>query len=262
MSHWSGHAKQWDRVGPPLRPSPEVVACIQQGLLPSENPVLILGVTPEMTEAFARVIAVDRNPEMLHGLWKKDSSRSRAVCADWLSLEPSEYSYAAAIGDGCFTVLGSAIRAEMLMARLASILDPGTPLRFRLFIRPEMPWSLNELITLTQQQATINFHAFKWMISMHLAARHGDQIGVKEICEFFNTHWPERQALCEATGWNPNTVATIDVYRDSSDMYWFPTVETFKTLADQYFLDTAIISCGTYDLAEQCPVFFAQAPGR
>lgn len=262
MNHWSNHAKQWDLIGAPLRPSPQDVDRIKQGLEGCDSdPVLVLGVTPELTEAFPHVVAVDKNPDMLRGLWKDGQGRSEAVCSDWLTLDLRGQIFTAVVGDGCFTVLGSATNAEVLMNRLNSGLKPGTSLRFRLFIRPEKVWSLEELQSLTLHEAPINFHAFKWMMAMHLSAYNQDSVNVRDILGFFNEYWPDRRATCKVTGWNPDTVSTIDAYHDSQDVYWFPTMQGFIDLASIHFasLETAISS--GYDLCEHCPILAAETKG-
>jgi hypothetical protein len=258
MSHWSNHAKQWNLICAPLRPSPQDVITMQQGIPTNSHPVLVLGVTPELTEAFPQVVAVDKNPDMLRGLWKSSSNRSTAICADWLTFRPEDQEFAAAVGDGCFTVLGSAAHAERLMEHLNTILGPGKSLRFRLFIRPENTWDkpeLNRLMSSTEMP--VNFHAFKWMMAMHLASRNNNTVSVREILQFFNTNWPDRVEIAMATGWSPDAIGTIDAYKDSQDVYWFPTIGEFMSIAARYFLSPEIATPQGYNLCEQCPILLA-----
>jgi len=258
MSHWSGQARQWDRVGAPLRPPAEVVEQLCGPLASCGDPALVLGVTPELTAALPRLLAVDRSATMIERLWPGNAPGRRALCADWLDLEPSGERFCGAVGDGSLTVLGTPQRVEQLLERLVALLPAGAPLRLRVFQRPEVPWSLGQLQALSQSPGDLNFHAFKWMLAMQLAGLHGDQLPVTTILEVFNQHWPDRVQLAQRTGWPAAQIDTIDVYRGSADVYWFPTASTLLELVSNQFNAVQLEPCGSYPLAAQCPILSAR----
>ena len=258
MSHWSGQARQWDRVGAPLRPPAEVVDQLCGPLAACSDPALVLGVTPELTAALPRLLAVDRSATMIERLWPGDQPGRRATCADWLDLEPGGDRFSGAVGDGSLTVLGTPQRVEQLLERLLALLPAGAPLRLRVFLRPEAPWSLQELQALSRSPGDLNFHAFKWMLAMHLASLQRNQVSVTTILEVFNQHWSDRAQLAQRTGWPAAQIDTIDVYRDSADVYWFPTASTLLELVTQRFNDVQLEPCGSYPLAAQCPILSAR----
>lgn len=259
MGHWDKHAKQWDLIGAPLRPSPQDVNTIQSGILDDSKPVLVLGITPELTRAFPRIVAIDKNPAMLNKLWTSDPEQGTAICEDWLTFSPNGLQFGAVVGDGCFTVLGSGEAAERLIKHLNSILDPGTDLRFRLFVRPESTWSKGELHRLIKaREAPKSFHAFKWMIAMHLASFGKGVVSVRAILQFFNDEWGSRNEVSRATGWSLEAINTIDAYGGSSDIYWFPTINEFMEIMSCH-LESPVLSSSTgYELCEQCPVLVAK----
>ena len=71
---WFRHARQWNRVGTPLRPSAEdgeaMMALARPYLASSRSPtVVVLGVTPEVVQlpwpARTRLLAVDHSADMI-----------------------------------------------------------------------------------------------------------------------------------------------------------------------------------------------------
>lgn len=258
MSHWSGQARQWDQVEAPLRPTPAVVQQLCGPLADAGDPALVLGVTPELTAALPRVLAVDRSATMIERLWPGDQPGRRALCADWLDLEPSGERYSGAVGDGSLTVLGTPQRVEQLLDRLLALLPAGAPLRLRVFLRPEAPWSLEQLQAVSQSPGDLNFYAFKWMLAMHLAGKHQDHVPVTSILNVLNQHWPDRALLAKRTGWTAASIDTIEVYRESADLYWFPTATTLLELLNNRFRNVQLSSCGSYPLATQCPILSAR----
>lgn len=257
MSHWNGHALQWGQVEAPLRPTAAVVAQLCDGLTEVVDPVLVLGVTPELTAALPRVLAVDRNPAMIQRLWPGDQPGRQVVCGDWLQLELGEISLSAVVGDGSLTVLGSAQRVHQLLQRLHTVLVPGIPLRCRLFVRPEQPCTLLHLHAISRAPGALNFHAFKWMLAMQLAASHHDQVPVQLILERFNSHWPNRDQLAADSGWPRASIDTIDVYHSSTDVYWFPTASGLVDQVQKVFTEVRLQPTTGYPLAGQCPILEA-----
>lgn len=245
-------------MGAPLRPPAEVVQQLCQPLAEAGDPALLLGVTPELTSSLPRVLAVDRSATMIERLWPGDQPGRRALCADWLELEPSSERFSGAVGDGSLTVLGTPQRAEQLLERLVALLPAGAPLLLRVFLRPEDPWSLEQLQAVSQSPGELNFHAFKWMLAMHLAGRDQDQVPVSTLLSVFNQHWPDRALLAERTGWPRASIETVDVYRQSQDVYWFPTPAGLMALVHNQFKAVRLSPCGHYPLAAQCPILRAR----
>src|SRR5207248_8807639 len=88
--HWTEIARQWERVGPPLRPCAEDVAIYQSEVdrwsrAHGAPRALILGVTPELYRlrwpAGTDLAAADHTRSMIDAVWP--GPRSAVVCADW-----------------------------------------------------------------------------------------------------------------------------------------------------------------------------------
>lgn len=259
VSHWDDHSQQWEKIEAPLRPTQEVVAKLCEGLTNLSNPVLILGVTPELTSAFNKLVAVDRSRSMIECLWPGNSPGKRAVCEDWLTMKFEDEVFAGAIGDGCLTVLGGPLQGQAFFRNLKTILPDRTPLRLRPFLRPDHAWTLDELQGICVNPGEINFHAFKLMLAMHKAGQNHDVVPVSAVLEDFNHYWPDRKILAEKTGWHPASINTIDAYRDSEDIYWLPTGSAIIELASQTFKKVRLEKFGSYPLSTQCPILTMEA---
>lgn len=225
---------------------------------PPAGPTLVLGVTPELTRALRNLVAVDRSQAMIARLWGGDSDAREALCADWLEMAPRRAPFVAAIGDGSLNVVAYPEQLEHLLRHLGALLIPGGRLAFRVFTRPERPIELSDLLALTSGPAMVNFHAFKWMLAMHLAAQGGGGVAVTEILRTFERHWPDRDLLAATTGWHRQAIDTIDVYRNADDRYGFPTRQEMLGRLPDCFRDAHYIETTGYDLAERCPILTCQ----
>ena len=87
-----------------------------------------------------------------------------------------------------------------------------------------------------------------------VAKAHVPNIKVIAIRDAFERMFPDRRALAAATGWERENIDTIDAYKDSSDIYSFPTREELLTVIPNAFVNVRFLSSGDYDLAERCPI--------
>ncbi|MCX5742901.1 MAG: class I SAM-dependent methyltransferase, partial [Proteobacteria bacterium] len=106
--HWVHHARQWARIGAPLRPGPEDVA-IMASLTGGVRRALLLGVTPELATlawpADATLVAVDRSRAMIGAIFPSTQIRAQALVGDWCALPLADGAIDLAVGDGCLTNL-------------------------------------------------------------------------------------------------------------------------------------------------------------
>src|SRR6185369_7179496 len=100
---------------------------------------------------------------------------------------------------------------------------PGGRFVCRLFERPDVPQSREQLLATASASTHMNFHAFKWQVAMHLAAERQATIPVPEILGLFNELFPDRAALAARTGWPQGLIELLDVYADSDVHFTFMT---------------------------------------
>ena len=252
--HWRDYAKRWGRIRPPLRPTRGVVDAIRDSVAQRDRRVLLLGVTPELSQAFPNLLAVDKNAEMIARWWPGDTPTRRALCANWLTLPLSTGPFSAVVSDGALSNVAYPDDTAILLRQARDLLEPGGRFVSRLFERPDDPWSYEALVAEASRPATVNFHAFKWKLAMRLAEEEGASLPVQRILDVFNRLLPDRQRLASATGWAPEDINTIDVYEGSDIIYAFPNRAELLDLIPSGFGAARVVPCGGYDLAECCPI--------
>jgi hypothetical protein len=250
--HWSRYAARRPLFEPPLRPHADVVALLRDLVGDADAPVLLLGVTAAIAAAFRTVDAVDANPAVVASSWAGDTDSKRARVGDWLALGDVERRYAAVLGDGSLNMLAPPQIARLL-GIVVGLLEPGGRFACRLFERPEPAFSEADLQHTASAPGPLNFNAFKWQLAMHLSSGR-PTLPVAEIRDAFQARWPDRAALAAATGWSRDAIDTIDLYEGSSLVYSFPSRAEFRQLLPQGIEAVEFLACGSYPLAEWCPV--------
>lgn len=261
MSHWQKYHARWAQIQPPLRPNEDVVERLLQLAKPSVRNIVLLGVTPELADAFGTVTAIDKNPAMIANVWPGDSATKAAIEADWLQVELPRTTFDAVIGDGSLNNVSCPEGISILLQRAMDWLVPGGVFACRLFERPADKITADQLLRTAGSKATLNFHAFKWQIAMHIAASAGANVPVSEILRRFNELCPDRDTLAATTGWPRQSIDTIDVYRGSDIVYSFPDRSEFQGTIPTKAVDVGFHAAGTYDLAECCPILSFRKPG-
>jgi SAM-dependent methyltransferase len=252
VDHWSRYAARRPMFEPPLRPHADVVALLRALVGDGDAPVLLLGVTAAIAEAFTTVDAVDINPAVVASSWPGDTESKRATVGDWLELGGGDRRYAAVLGDGSLNMLAPPQMARLL-ALVIGLLEPGGRFACRLFERPEPAFSEADLERTASGPGPLNFNAFKWQLAMHLSSGR-PTLPVAELRAAFQARWPDRAALARATGWPREAIDTIDLYEGSSLVYSFPSRAEFRQMLPEGSEAVEFLACGTYPLAERCPV--------
>ena len=240
-----------------MRPNHEVVDTILSAVGPRTSSVLLLGVTPELVDAFTELTAVDKSAEMIEALWQPSSATQIVREANWLEMEDSFGDHSAIVGDCSVNALQSAEEIEELMRVVRGrLLDNGV-FACRVFERPDEPITEGALRRIIDSGTHGNFHAFKWQMAMSLAEQSGAAVRATDILARFNQLFPDRHDLAARTGWSLDVVNTIDVYEQSDMSLCFPNREEFEQHFSKGFGQIEWGTSGTYDLADRCPVVVA-----
>ena len=254
---WAAFHRRWSKLKPPLRASADVVETIRHSIENRSSEVLLLGVTPELADMGARMVALDWSQSMIDHIWPGDSPTRRAMLADWRSMPFDTPRFSAVIGDGSFNCLVLA-DVPMVFHELSRVLSPGARLAVRVYATPSPCESLESLQREVMTAATGGFHGFKWRLAMALAAETGNaEVAVSDVFGRFEALFPDRAALAHATGWSEETIGEIDAYCGSDAVYIFPTVAQVLAAIPAEFRNAGFISSGAYDLAERCPILIA-----
>ncbi len=261
VDHWSLHAQNWARVGPPLRPCAEDIAIVEAEVARHAAGrairALILGVTPELIALRlppgSTVVAVDREPAMVAALFAP-APGTTAVIGDWLALPVSDASCDVVAGDGGASMLAFPDQYRALAAELARVVRRGGIVVMRLFAAPEPPESLADV---RAALATIgSFDALKWRIAMALPSS-SRAVPVRAIRDAFDQLVPDRADLAARMGWRRDVIDHIDVYRDSPASYSFPTVAEVSAVVSAHLVEVGR-HVPAYELGDRCPTLVWQ----
>jgi hypothetical protein len=258
MTHWQKYHAAWSKLEAPLRPNADTLSKIRELTGKPLGPVLLLGVTPELAASFDNVLAVDKNKAMIDHVWPGNSATKKALHADWLDLEEPKNHFAAVVGDGSLNAVNTLREVRLLVSRVAGLMTSGGRFACRLYERPEQPFTEEQIRQVGSRHATLNFHAFKWQVAMHLADKVGASIPVVLIRERFNELFPDRDKFASETGWQREIIDMIDIYKGSPTTYVFPSRREFLDALPMGISNVRFEPCGSYDLAECCPMLAFQ----
>jgi SAM-dependent methyltransferase len=267
LAVWQKHARQWARVGAPLRPSADdgeaMLSLATPTLLDSANScIVVMGVTPEVIHLAwpenSTMIAIDHSKEMIDSLWLPNPRISSVVRqASWQSMPLDDNSVDVVAGDGCLTVLPTLDDYRRLFLELSRIMRPTGSLILRCFVRPDAVEDVAEVAAAALAGRIGSFHALKWRLAMALSEDDKFSVAVADIHASFEQCFPDRVLLSRRAGWSAETINTIDAYKGVSTVYTFPTLAMIRELASPLFVVTNE-KRGTYELSERCPtILFA-----
>lgn len=266
---WPKHARQWHRVGQPLRPTADDITHLGEGVRAwcarhgGDAPrVLLLGVTPELAGMAwplgTELIALDRASDMIAAVWPGDTAWRRALCADWFRAPFASASFDLVVGDGALNMLPSIGAYPDAIAALAAHLSPEGRVLLRLFVRPQRAEHVADVFSALQKGAIDNFHILKWRLAMAVHGTNVDGVALADIWCAWQRAVPDPAALAARHGWTVETVQTIDAYRDQATRYTFPTLPELRALLDTAFFEE---DCHVpdYAMGERCPRFVLRA---
>lgn len=250
---------RWSTSQPPLRLHPDVPAAVARLIAAGDEPVLLLGVTPELARIVGRIIAVDWNQSMIDRVWPGDTAARTARLGNWLHMPLPDRSMAAAIGDGCFTMLGYPDDARRLIDQLTRVLRPGSRAVIRCFATPEEGESVAEVRD-AALAGGIAFHAFKLRFNQAVTLE-SERMSITsdDLFQRFQALFPDREDLARATGWSLETIAEMDAYRCASSTHSYPSrTKLLEIVPDR--ISAAFAPSGDYPLAERCPLMVLDFP--
>lgn len=255
-SHWHTRVKHWNNVKPPYRPHPDSVAK-QVELVGVDSPaVLVLGVTPELTEAFANVVAMDREQVMIDAFWQGDTETKRVLYADWF--QPLDFNPTGIVGDLSLNLLVFPKHAELLLEKLFNQMAPGSVFACRVVARPDQPLTVDDIINLTE---TRSWHAWRLLFVQYIAGTEGSTVYNDRKYTRFVELFPDREALCARTGWDIEEVArSMDSYRGAPGVSANPTRREWLSCVPRQAESAQMIDVGDYELAELCPILYFRKP--
>lgn len=253
--HWNSFQRGFFLMGPPLRPDADVVAAYRELVRDRDDPMLLLGVTPELADLSPNLTAIDRTQQMLDFVWPGDTPQRRARLGNWLKLGMPSASFASVICDGGLAFPYPGLQTKVLR-EAANVLMRGGRLVGRVFTSPETGETLEAVREALGRGEIGSVHALKWRIGMAIAHERGSpNVPVIEIRDTCERWFPDRAAFASGTGWPRDEIDTIDSYAGSNVVYGFASRSQLLANVPPEFTNPRFVEAGSYELAERCPMF-------
>ena len=260
---WRNHASQWQKVGPPLRPSTQDGALMMAAVAPNLRDrregakVVVLGVTQELVQLawpnHVSLHAFDHSAEMIAAVWQPHPVVPGTVRqARWEDLPLPNRSVKVAIGDGSLNALPRLAEYPAVLVELARVLEPEGVLCLRCFVRPPVPETQPTVSAAALSGEIRSFHALKWRVAMTLSEAPEFSVAVSDIHAAFESMFPDREVLAAAAGWPLEIIDSIDAYKGAQTRYTFPSLIALAEICSPHFA-LAEVRCGDYELADRCP---------
>jgi SAM-dependent methyltransferase len=246
LAYWNSMAGAW-RIPPPLSPSAEDILWYENntGCLEPDRPqapaALLLGVTPAIANMRwprdTSLIAVDWSQGMLQNVWTRPDGRvwAEPVRADWRALPLRTASRDVAVGDGCYTALGSYENAVRTNAEIRRVLRDRGLFCLRAFLRPDRPEAVEGLFGELAQGSVSNLDLFRWRLAMavHGSSRAG--VRLSEVWRCWSEHLGDGRSAAERHGWPDAARRNFERWRDFEIRYYFPSLAELHALAAPCF---------------------------
>ena len=270
---WPEVARNWKRLGPPLRPGREDVANYRKVLNdwcdenPGEAPRgLILGVTPELHDLpWPRrdwLHAIDREAQMIEHVWR--GPKAQAMCCDWRDIPLPHGSIDIVMCDGGFHLLPNPHGQEALVRALADAVAPGGRVAFRLFVPPAEQESADDVLAALLAGHVRDLNCLKLRLWPALMTSSEAGVRLHDVWACLRSFagdggWPD---LAGRLDWDVDHLLAIEGYKDVQARYYLVQTDgviemfEFASLGRFKLLET---HTPTYDSGNLlCTVVFAR----
>jgi len=247
-THWASRSQHWGKIGPPLVPNHEVIDAFT-ALIPTDKSILLLGVTPQIANAYTHVTAVDFSPPMIERVWPGDNETKTAIEDNWLTVGLDDNQFEGLLGDGSINMVGYPHEIKFMFERSYRWLKPDGRFAMRFFTRPAKAVTREQLIK-EGLNPTMSFSAYRRLLPMYIADKEGSCIRSSRMLEVFDELFPDRSVL----KWDPEHISSVDSYRGTTTTSWFPTRQEILDFVHPDAKDVRFVDVGTYEIANTCPI--------
>lgn len=257
-AYWPDIATNWEKVGPPLRPTAADLAAYCEVLANQAEPrAAILGVTPEIYRlpwpAGADVVAIDHTLAMIDAVWP--GPPGRAICADWTQMPLEPASRNVALCDGGLHLLSNPQGQAALVHSLLHVLAPEGIFVARLFVPSIRPESADAVIDDLLCGKVPNVNVLKLRMAMALQDEASSGVELAEVWSALLGSGMRSDELAVRIGWDPGDLAAFDSYRDCRTRYHFVTLAEVISFfcGDPGGFELVNVRTPPYELGERCP---------
>lgn len=257
QANWESAAGKWQHR-PPITPAADDIAWFEH-VARARGPgarALLLGVTAGIATmnwpADSQLTAVDWSAGMIDKAWPREGLPPHAsvVQADWMAMPLPAGSRDVALGDGCYTALGSLDAVVALNRAVAAVLKPGGVLALRCFARGTSRASVDEIFDALLAGREKNLGLVRWQLMMALQGDDTEGVVLDDLWQLWRERIPDPAALIDRHGWFPHEVTNIERYAGQQARYVYPTVEEMRAAAAPVFdlvdCDIPAYRCGEH----------------
>jgi len=259
---WPETARQWQQLGPPLRPAAEDIgfysdAVREWGGHGGAPRVLLLGVTPELYRLpwpkGTDFLAADRTQAMIDNVWPGPPGAVQRT--DWLALALPDSSRDFVLCDGGLPLLAYPEEQRRLVCLLRAVLSDQGLCVLRLYVPPpqrELPGAvLKDLLG----GRIPNLNILKLRLSMSLQEEVAEGVELATVWHALHEAAPDLEGLASRIGWSVQHMLAINAYRGSTDRFYFATVDQVSDLfcKSPGGFEVRRLHVPSYELGERCP---------
>lgn len=257
-SHWDSIYQGRTQHEPTSTRYAEIAAGVMKQIAGFDGRMLLLSVSPSLSSIGFDITAVDRNAAVVRHRWPGNTTSRRAVIADWRQLPFAAGSFTTCVGDGSINML-EYHDVKLLYDNLTRVMLSGGRFVCRIYLTPDIGETVAEVAIAAWQGKARSFVFFKFRLAMAIAAKRAHpSVPVISIYEAFASNFPDRDRLAVATGWDRSEIDRIDLYKNSSEVYNFPTRQQALSIIPSDFANPRFVPVGTYELAERCPLLVVE----
>jgi len=257
-SVWYQTSAGWNHILPPMRLVEEEIAFFQEALAQAKASPLravILGVTQELYRmpwpTGTELVAVDHMQPMIDRVWL--GPPEDAFCAEWQQLPFPDESKDLAFCDGGLTLNEYPSAVQGIATELKRVLMPGGIAAFRLYAPPIVRENPKAVLEDLLEGRISNLSELKMRMWTALGGGPEEGTRIAEVYEAIDQAIPDREALAARIGWPLEHLNAINAYRDSPDIYRFPSAAQVTAIFEEAGFDTLWVRMPTFALGERCP---------
>lgn len=240
-------------MGSPQVPGPEIARQIKEICNDLQGLTVLLGVTPAYADLGARLLAFDSAPGMIAAVWPGDTARRQARVADWGALPVSTATVQQVLGDGSLNALPDRTALRAVLTETRRVLRPDGRAVFRIFVRPDPPESVADVLKLARDGGIESLNVLRWRLASALALAPDHRVRVAEILAASGP-LGDLDRFAEARGMAPDQVQHFLAYRGSPASYLFPDRQTVTDDAQSCGFDSTWVETHGYLGARDCPL--------
>jgi SAM-dependent methyltransferase len=269
--HWPEIARQWQQIGPPLRPvAQDIGLCwdaVQEWVRHCGRPrVLLLGVTAELYHLpwpkGTDFLAVDRTQAMIDGVWP--GPKEAVQCTDWLALTLPESSRDVVLCDGGLHLLAYPQQQRRLVQVLQRILSDRGLCILRLYVPPPQRESPDAVLRELLEGGISSLNILKLRLGMSLMDSASEGVELGRVWRAVHAVAPDLEELASRIEWPVEQMLAINAYRESTVRYHFVTVDQVSDLfcGNQGGFKVHRLHVPSYELGERCPTIVLRRCSR